>query len=83
MTAAHSNTELEVDRKLLDIASTTEKKDITYINHQLAVALNIDNVYPKKEPWTIKANNDGDIYICTKTTIKSKNFNVLHPLSTT
>lgn len=74
LTAILSNyiDKMEVDRKLLDIASTTEKKDITYINHQLAVALNIDNVYPKKEPWTIKANNNGDIYICTKTTIKSK-----------
>lgn len=63
--------QMGVKRSMLDIASTTNNKEIQLIDNKLAIALNIDNTTPLFEGWKLDADKNGNIFICVETLIKS------------
>lgn len=55
--------EMDIDRRVLDIASVTTKNEITVFNTQQAKKLNLDNSEPLVSGWELQAFSDGKLYI--------------------
>jgi len=57
--------EMGVDRGLLDIASFTKKDDMFSLSPKVAKELKVENSGEEASNWTIKANQEGNLSVCS------------------
>lgn len=57
--------EMGINRKLLDLASFTKKDDILSLSKNLSKELRVENSGEDINNWSLKANQDGNLSICS------------------